>query len=529
MTGANSTRTDVKGFLLLATVKSVQLVNLSEKPTDTPSTDDPRARGILQPQTQITFTKDPTSGLNLKASVHRVGGNSILAPNFKFSELGIGGLDDEFQQIFRKAFASRLFPPGIVEKMNIMHVKGMLLYGPPGTGKTLIARQIGKSLNAREPKIINGPEVLNKFVGQSEENIRKLFADAEKEYKEKGVDSMLHIIIFDELDAVCKQRGSGGGGGTGVGDSVVNQLLSKLDGVEKLDNILLIGMTNRKDMIDEALLRAGRLEVHIEIGLPDEAGRVQILNIHTASMQQNNILDRSVDIKAIARETKNYSGAEISGLVRAASSFAFGRHIEVGNMARVKQDANDIKVTMDDFQNALAEMKPLFGVAEDELTDCLQGGICKFSPMIDDILDMGRKQVVSVRSGARLRSAILCGPRGSGKTALAAQIALESQFPYIKLVSPHDMIGLGEAGKVMKLEKIFTDADKVRAGFSSSHNQENGFRMQVKCSNFLSILRNGTTRNVKHLMWIWILLSHLRTLKIPGPIQMESPAFEDFC
>lgn len=104
---------------------------------------------------------------------------------------------------------------------------GILLYGPPGTGKTLMARQIGTMLNAREPKIVNGPEILNKFVGQSEENIRKLFGDAEREYREKGDESELHIIIFDELDAICKQRGSTGGG-TGVGDSVVNQLLSKV-------------------------------------------------------------------------------------------------------------------------------------------------------------------------------------------------------------------------------------------------------------------------------------------------------------
>ena len=176
--------------------------------------------------------------------------------------MGIGGLDKEFSAIFRRAFQSRIFPPGLIQNMGIQHVKGILLYGPPGTGKTLIARKIGQMLNAREPKVINGPEVLNKFVGQSEENIRKLFADAESEYKAKGDESDLHIIFFDELDAVCKQRGSGGGGGTGVGDSVVNQLLAKLDGVDQLNNILLIGMTNRKDMIDDALLRPGRLEVN---------------------------------------------------------------------------------------------------------------------------------------------------------------------------------------------------------------------------------------------------------------------------
>ena len=97
-----------------------------------------------------------------------------------------------------------------------------------------------------------------------------------QQYKEKGDESGLHIIIFDELDAICKQRGSTSGG-TGVGDSIVNQLLSKMDGVDQLDNILLIGMTNRLDMIDDALLRPGRLEVHIEISLPDEKARAQIL------------------------------------------------------------------------------------------------------------------------------------------------------------------------------------------------------------------------------------------------------------
>lgn len=280
--------------------------------------------------------------------------------------------------------------------MGIQHVKGILLFGPPGTGKTLIARRIGKMLNAREPKVINGPEVLNKFVGQSEENIRKLFADAEKEYKEKGDESGLHIIIFDELDAVCKQRGSGAGGGTGVGDSVVNQLLSKLDGVDQLNNILLIGMTNRMDMIDDALLRPGRLEVHMEISLPDEHGRVQILKIHTSKMRESGNLDPSVSLEELAHMTKNFSGAEISGLVRSATSFALNRHVKVGTLAGVSDDVDKLTVNRDDFEHAFEDVKPAFGVSEDEMQRCLEGGIIHFSPFIDNILEEGSLLVKQV-------------------------------------------------------------------------------------------------------------------------------------
>ena len=160
----------------------------------------------------------------------------------------------------------------MLDKYGIKHVKGMLLYGPPGTGKTLIARQIAKALNCDDPQIVNGPEIFDKYVGGSEEKIRKLFANAESEYAKYGDESNLHIIIFDEIDAICRPRGTVSSG-TGVHESVVNQLLSKIDGVHALNNILVIGMTNRKDMIDEAVLRPGRLEIHKEIGLADEAGR----------------------------------------------------------------------------------------------------------------------------------------------------------------------------------------------------------------------------------------------------------------
>ena len=456
---------DYRSIPLLVVLKTVQLVDLSmEKPfaTSEPSHTDPRARGILTRQTLMNFFKDSRSGINLKASSRRPAANAILQPNFKFEDMGIGGLDKEFSAIFRRAFASRIFPPGLIEKLGIQHVKGILLFGPPGTGKTLIARRIGKMLNAREPKVINGPEVLNKYVGQSEENIRKLFADAEKEYKEKGDESGLHIIIFDELDAVCKKRGSGAGGGTGVGDSVVNQLLSKLDGVEQLNNILLIGMTNRMDMIDDALLRPGRLEVHMEISLPDESGRVQILKIHTAKMRESGNLDRDVNLEEIAHVTKNFSGAEISGLVRSATSFALNRHVKVGTVAGVADDVDKITVNRDDFEHAFDDVKPAFGVSEDEMQRCLRGGIIHFSPFIGNILNEGSLIVQQVQEpdSTPLFSAILHGPPGSGKTALAAKIALESNYPLIKLCSPDDMIGFNESMKIEHMRRIFDDAYK---------------------------------------------------------------------
>ncbi|EPE29316.1 P-loop containing nucleoside triphosphate hydrolase [Glarea lozoyensis ATCC 20868] len=453
---------DYKNIPLLFTVKTIQVVDLSMQKEGPPPTSNPGARGILTQQTSMTFYKDAKSPIKLKGSTKRPAANSIIAPDFKFEDMGIGGLDTEFSAIFRRAFASRIFPPGLIEKLGIQHVKGILLFGPPGTGKTLIARQIGKMLNSREPKVINGPEVLNKYVGQSEENIRKLFADAEKEYKEKGDESGLHIIIFDELDAVCKQRGSGAGGGTGVGDSVVNQLLSKLDGVDQLNNILLIGMTNRMDMIDDALLRPGRLEVHMEISLPDEAGRAQILKIHTSKMKENDVMDSDVNVAELAHLTKNFSGAEIGGLVKSASSFAFNRHVKVGTVAGVSDDIENMKVNRADFMNALDEVKAAFGVSEEELETAMKHGIIHFSPYIENILNQGALAVDYIKSApeASLLSVLLHGPPGSGKTAIAAKIAKDSEFPFIKLVSAENMVGFSEMAKIQYLQKVFTDAYK---------------------------------------------------------------------
>ncbi|CAL8306704.1 unnamed protein product [Boreogadus saida] len=420
--------------------------------------------GLLNGNSQVIFEKADTSSVTLigKAKT-RESRQSIINPDWNFERMGIGGLDKEFSDIFRRAFASRVFPPDIVEQMGCKHVKGILLFGPPGCGKTLMARQIGNMLNAREPKIVNGPEVLNKYVGESEANIRKLFADAEEEQKRLGANSGLHIIIFDEIDAICKQRGSMAGS-TGVHDTVVNQLLSKIDGVEQLNNILVIGMTNRPDLIDEALLRPGRLEVKMEIGLPDERGRVQILNIHTAKMREFKLLASDVDVKELAAETKNYSGAELEGLVRAAQSSAMNRHIKASTTVEVDMEkAEKLLVHRNDFLASLNnDIKPAFGSNQEDYASYIMNGIIRWGDSVTEALSDGELLVQQTKNSDRtpLVSVLLEGPPGSGKTALAAKISEDSQFPFIKICSPDKMIGHSEIAKCQAIKKIFEDAYK---------------------------------------------------------------------
>ena len=330
----------------------------------------------------------------------------------------------------------------------------------PGTGKTLMARQIGKMLNAREPKIVNGPEILDKYVGESEANVRRLFAEAEEEEKRMGPNSGLHIIIFDEIDAICKQRGSVSGS-TGVNDTVVNQLLSKIDGVEQLNNILVIGMTNRKDMIDDALLRPGRLEIQVEIGLPDEQGRFDILKIKTAKMKEHNKLDHDVDLAEVAALTKNFSGAELEGLVKASSSSALKRYIHLGNKIEVDPNAIDkLKITRSDFIYSLEnDLKAAFGTSDEDLSKFIERGIINWGAS-KELVEKGLmfvKQARSPETSSRL-CILLEGAPTAGTSAMAAYLCKNSDFPFIKVINSRDMVGFMESSKCLRIKKIFDDA-----------------------------------------------------------------------
>ncbi|QLI60698.1 Vesicle-fusing ATPase [Scale drop disease virus] len=382
-----------------------------------------------------------------------------LLPNWNVKDMQIGGLSKEFSEIFRRAFVSRVFSADVIKQLGCKHVRGLLLYGPPGCGKTLIARELSKLLTKQPPKIVNGPEILNKYVGQSEENVRRLFADAEEEQKRLGRKSSLHIIILDELDAICKQRGSGV---NGVHDTVVNQLLSKLDGVNQLNNILVIGMTNRLELIDSALLRPGRLEIKIEINLPDECGRVEILNIHTSTMRQNNLLNDDVDLEEIAAATKNYSGAELEGLVRAAQSIAMSRCVDMESVTPSTHAT--LNVTRADFIYSMThDIKATYCADTMSITQrYIANGIVHWSDTITDILATGNKMSTCVKTSTRIPFATLLvkGLSGTGKTALAAQIAINCSYPFIKICAPDHALCMSEHETSIMLRNCFYDAYK---------------------------------------------------------------------
>ncbi|KAF1795393.1 CDC48 domain 2-like [Phytophthora cactorum] len=342
----------------------------------------------------INFTKGKDAPIRLTNQSSGMT-RTVFKPDFDFTKLGIGGLDKEFNDIFRRAFASRLFPTDVIQKLGIQHVRGMLLFGPPGCGKTLIARKISQALTAQEPKVVNGPEILDKFVGESERKIRELFSDARKDQEELGDESDVHIIIFDEIDAICKQRGSSRDG-TGVGDSVVNQLLTQIDGVDSLNNVLVIA--------------------HQEL-----------------------------------------LGAEIEGLVVLLQPTP-SHVVPMADHARYCQFNPEI--SMEDFALALEEVKPKFGAPSDQLALYYKNGLIPYGSSFTDVREALSRVIEQVRSNDKtpLMSVLLHGERGAGKTALATYCAVASEFPLVRMVKASELISRAESGKCSYIYNVFEEA-----------------------------------------------------------------------
>jgi transitional endoplasmic reticulum ATPase len=243
----------------------------------------------------------------------------------------IGGLERAKQELI-EAVEWPLKYPDAFKRVGIEPPHGILLYGPPGTGKTLLARAVATESEANFISI-KGPELLSKWVGESERGVRETFRKAKM--------AAPCIIFFDEIDALVPRRGSGFGD-SHVTERVISQLLTELDGLEKLENVVVIGATNRPDLVDPALLRPGRFDRLVLVPAPDEKARLEILKIHTKNMP----LAKDVDLKLLAKETEGYSGSDIAALCREAA------------MLVLRKDIKGKEVRMQNFREAMKMITP---------------------------------------------------------------------------------------------------------------------------------------------------------------------------
>ncbi|MFB6194790.1 MAG: AAA family ATPase, partial [Haloplanus sp.] len=246
----------------------------------------------------------------------------------------IGGLDDELDLV-REMIELPLAEPELFDRLGVDPPKGVLLYGPPGTGKTLIARAVANEVDATFISV-SGPEIVSKYKGDSEERLRNVF--------ERAREDAPAIVFFDELDSVAPKREEG----SGMEDRIVGQLLSLMDGLEARGEVIVIGATNRVDDLDPALRRGGRFDREIEIGVPGEAGRREILDVHTRRMP----MDGSVDLDRLAARTHGFVGADLESLVTEAAMSALRRARREGT------PTGDIAVSRADFEAAMAAVDP---------------------------------------------------------------------------------------------------------------------------------------------------------------------------
>jgi len=340
----------------------------------------------------------------------------------------IGGLKNEVQKV-REMIELPLRHPEIFDRIGIEAPKGVLLHGPPGTGKTLLAKAVASETNANFYSI-SGPEIMSKFYGESEERLREIFKEAE--------ENAPSIIFIDEIDSIAPKREEVSGD---VEKRVVSQLLTLMDGIQSRGKLVVIGATNRPNAIDPALRRPGRFDREIDIGIPDEQGRLDILQIHTRGMP----LTEDVNLDSIAKVTHGFVGADLEALSKEAAMRSLRRILPEINLEQPKIPAeilNKIKITKQDFDEALRDVQPSAmrevlvqrpNVAWGDI-----GGLQQVKEELTEAIEWPLKHadLFTEADVQPPKGILLYGPPGTGKTMIAKAVAATSEANFISIKGP---------------------------------------------------------------------------------------------
>ena len=357
-------------------------------------------------------------------SVPKSGTKSIPRVNYE----DIGGLRHEIQKV-REMIELPMRHPEIFDRIGIEAPRGVLLFGPPGTGKTLLAKAVANETNANFYSI-GGPEIMSKFYGESEERLRETFKQAQ--------ENAPSIIFIDEIDSIAPKREEVSGD---VEKRVVSQLLTVMDGLESRGKVVVIGATNRPDAIDPALRRPGRFDREIEIGIPDEKGRQEILEIHTRGMP----LTEEVNLDSISRVTHGFVGADLEAVCREAAMKSLRNILPEINLEESKipvETLNKIKIKPQDFETALKDVQPsaLREVYVEspnvKWTDI--GGLESVKEELKEAIEWPLKHADLFIEADVVppKGLLLYGPPGTGKTMIAKAVATNSEANFISIKGP---------------------------------------------------------------------------------------------
>jgi transitional endoplasmic reticulum ATPase len=389
----------------------------------------PVAAVIVVPSTQVVLSEKPAKVL------------ATEIPRITYED--IGGLTDEIRKV-REMIELPLRYPELFERLGVEAPKGVLLHGPPGTGKTLLAKAVASETNANFSSI-SGPEIMSKFYGESEGRLREIFEQAQ--------ENAPSIIFIDEIDSIAPKREEVTGE---VEKRVVSQLLALMDGLQSRGKVVVIGATNRPNALDPALRRPGRFDREIEIGVPNKAGRLQVLQIHTRGMP----LADDVDLKRLANVTHGFVGADLEALTKEAALHALRKilpEIDFEADSVPVEILNKIIVNMSDFEESLREIEPsamrevLVEVPNVKWTDI--GGLAEVKEELQEAIEWPLKypEIFAYMNTAPPKGVLLYGPPGTGKTMLAKAVANESEANFISIKGPEVLSKwVGESEKAIR-------------------------------------------------------------------------------